>query len=105
MLINVSNDIVRGLIEMNTDFSAEAIDYLLDYYADVCGDGSGFSFDPTKIDSEWTEYETSDIIIEFGYLVEDEETEDYTIEDVLEELENVTTVYRLENHHYLVCDW
>ena len=71
-------------------FSYDALVELYHYYDEL---GEDMNFDMVGICCEWTEYDTIK-----------EALESYDLED-LEELENITTTFILDNGNVLLCNY
>lgn len=96
-------DIKREFEEMNRDyFSIDAIQALMELT-----DDEQVELDVIAICCEFTEYSEDDLLTDYGYLVEDEnyQDEEEKLEGLLEELENHTTLYHLDNGNYLVLQF
>ncbi len=103
------NDFIREFKEYDRDkYSREAYEALFEYY-----DEFDEELDVIYIACTWSEYSEDDLICDYGhmYSVDDyiNDFEEYDkidhIEKLIEELENNTTVWKLENGNILLIDF
>jgi hypothetical protein len=108
MKVTVTENIFRDMMNKSgrgENFSYEGLGELFQYL-DEMDEGEEIEFDPVSIDSQWGEYTGEELLDDYGYLLDADETEDMDEEEVtdllVDELRNKTTVLEVENGNYLV---
>lgn len=86
-------DAFRTSETRRNQFSYDALVELYHYYDGLGTDANDINFDMVGICCDWTEYDTLK-----------EALESYNLKD-LEALENMTTVFMLDNNKVLVCNY
>lgn len=109
-------DFQQAFIDANRDyFSVGGYDALYEFYNELDSD---FVLDVVAICCEWTEYgddgstvTLDDLVTDFGYLVQDDfdddilEHRDETVDAIIRELEQHTTVIKVSDESFLVAEF
>lgn len=110
MKITVTESIFRDMMNKSgrgESFTYEGLGELFRYLDETDeGNGEDTELDPVEIDSQWGEYDEDELMDDYGYLLEDDETEDMDEEETTEYLVGLlrerTTVLEVVNGSYLV---
>lgn len=91
-------------------FSHEGYQVLFNYYETI---GEDFELDVIAICCEWTEYPENEFILNYSYLLDDsslvdvdmDNEKEIKLQELVEILEDKTTIFKLVNGSYLVMDF